>query len=106
MVYVRRDAAGRVVAVSTEPLDVAAEAVAAGAPEVVAFMAGLSPSHRFAESDQGMARVVEDLVDLLIRKGVVTAEELPAAAQAKLAERRTLRSWLDGLVDEGGGAMI
>lgn len=47
-----------------------------------------------SDTDLGLVRVLEDLIDVLIRKGVLQFTELPAAAQAKLLERRTARAGL------------
>ena len=41
-----------------------------------------------------MGRVGEDLIDLLISKGVITMSELPQEAQDRLAEKKYLRSKL------------
>jgi hypothetical protein len=46
---------------------------------------------KLAESDQALIRVVEDVVDTLIRKDLLHFTDLPEAAQAKLLERRVLR---------------
>jgi hypothetical protein len=43
------------------------------------------------ESDLGLARVLEDLIDLLIEKGTFMFTDLPPAAQQKLLSRRGLR---------------
>jgi hypothetical protein len=45
----------------------------------------------WVESDLGLARVMEDLVDLLIEKNVFRFYDLPEAAQQKLIQRRGLR---------------
>jgi hypothetical protein len=52
---------------------------------------------KLAESDQALIRVVEDLVDTLISKGLVQFTDLPEAAQAKLLERRNLRRSVNAL---------
>ena len=52
---------------------------------------------KLAESDQALIRVVEDLVDTLIGKGLVQFTDLPEAAQAKLLERRNLRRSVNAL---------
>ena len=44
-----------------------------------------------SQSDSEMARVLEDLVDVLITRGVIQFTDLPEAAQAKLLERRQNR---------------
>lgn len=64
---------------------------------------------KLAESDQTLIRVVEDLVDTLIRKDLLRFTDLPEAAQAKLLERRTLRrsvSALNLLRDEDDTGLI
>lgn len=52
---------------------------------------------KFAESDQALIRVVEDLIDTLIRKELLHFTDLPEAAQAKLLERRSLRRSVNAL---------
>ncbi|WP_188149633.1 hypothetical protein [Teredinibacter waterburyi] len=48
-----------------------------------------------AASDQDIARVAEDLIQLLIAKKVILFTELPEAVQAKLVSREALRNKLD-----------
>jgi len=52
---------------------------------------------KLAESDQALIRVVEDVVDTLIRKDLLHFTDLPEAAQAKLLERRVLRKSANAL---------
>lgn len=52
---------------------------------------------RLQQSDLEMIRVLEDLIHLLIHKGVVRITDLPEAAQAKLSERSRTRDALGGL---------
>lgn len=52
---------------------------------------------RLQQSDLEMIRVLEDLIQLLIHKGVVRITDLPEAAQAKLSERSRARDALGGL---------
>jgi hypothetical protein len=52
---------------------------------------------RLADSDQSLIRVVEDLIDTLIRKDLIHFTDLPDAAQAKLLERRSLRRSVNAL---------
>lgn len=58
-----------------------------------------------SQSDASLARVLEDLIDVLISRGVVQFTDLPDAAQAKLLERRqnraTMSNRLDLLPEEG-----
>ncbi|HJO68660.1 MAG TPA: hypothetical protein QF804_03150, partial [Rhodospirillales bacterium] len=46
---------------------------------------------KWTKSDLAVARVTEDLIELLIEKGVFRLPELPEAAQDKLMQRRGLR---------------
>lgn len=43
------------------------------------------------QSDREFVRVLEDLIDLLARKGVVYIEDLPEQAREKILQRRQLR---------------
>lgn len=52
---------------------------------------------RLADSDQGMVRVLEDLIETLIAKNLIRFTDLPEAAQAKLLERRSLRRSVNAL---------
>lgn len=57
-----------------------------------------------AESDAGLARVMEDLIDVLITRGVIHFTDLPEAAQSKLLQRRQKRSTLSrrlSLLEDG-----
>lgn len=93
--------------------------VASGDPEVRAFVGGLTESaseppvrkpavipvrvaaDKAAESlcalgvdetDITLIRVIEDLIDTLINRGLIRFTDLPIAAQTKLTERRSWRS--------------
>lgn len=123
MVYIRRDEAGGIVALSTVPPHDGAEAQWQQAdprdPEVAAFADGMagkvsaapvrSPAGRpvslkragaaengcalgVDETDIALIRVIEDLIDTLIDRGLIRFTDLPIAAQTKLTERRTWRS--------------
>lgn len=47
------------------------------------------------KEDLSMIRVIEDVVDLLVLKGLIRVTDLPEAVQAKLMQRRARR--------DGGG---
>ena len=46
------------------------------------------------EQDKDFIRVLEDLIDVLIARGVITMEMLPKDARDKLASRRQMRDTL------------
>ena len=52
-----------------------------------------------SQSDTAIARVLEDLVDVLITRGVIQFTDLPIAAQSKLLSRRQTRAQLKNSLD-------
>jgi hypothetical protein len=48
-----------------------------------------------ALSDAELARVTEDLITVLVRKGAILFTDLPEAVQTKLLDREALRSKLE-----------
>jgi hypothetical protein len=106
MPFVARDAGGRIVAVYARRSQKAQEEVDANAPEVKDFLerdeAGVLAREHLIESDLAMVRVLEDLIFVLIDKGVLMFHDLPEAARRKLVQRRDLRNRLTdlgGLID-------
>lgn len=103
MPYVIRDGAGQLIALSEVPLEQGAEELDSDDPEVMALLARLADTDltiagdRFLASDIAFIRVIEDVIEALIRKGVLTLAELPPAARDKMMERRALRGWLAGV---------
>ena len=94
MPYARRDADGRVVALTLEPESGDEELLDVGHPDVLAFLRGGEPGEqkvRLSTMDLDMARVMEDLIDILVQRRVLMYTDLPPAAQRKLLERRRLR---------------
>jgi hypothetical protein len=106
MTYVRRDAAGKVIALSIEPLD-AFEAGATPA-EIAEFEGRIGNARsRLQESDLEIIRVLDDLVNVLVEKNVIRFTDLPVTAQGKLLERRDLREHVTRLrlLDEDAGLL-
>jgi len=101
MVYVKRDARGGITAVSHEPTAECREAVDGGARELRHYLASFGDDGEsgIGATDRDLVRVLEDVVDLLIDKGVILFTELPASAQQKILERRRLRSALAAALD-------
>jgi hypothetical protein len=64
--------------------------------EIAASAPAPSPTHEqlLAETDAGMARFAEDLFDALKTKGVLTDDDMPAAAVEKVEKRKELRAKL------------
>ncbi len=95
MPFVKRDAEGNISAVFNKPIKEGAEEIRPNDPELVDFLHKNHPESAarrdFVESDLALARVLEDLIDLLIDKGAFRFTDLPEAAQTKLLARRGLR---------------
>ena len=110
MPFVIRDAEGKIVQVFDQPVTGKAESVSVDSAEYKHYVDGQSTQaaenlrQQLSTSDIGMARLVEDLVDLLITKGVIKFTDLPAAAGAKYLDRQAARERLNSykslIVDE------
>ena len=92
MPYVRRDASGRIVALTetADPADENPELLDTTHPELAAFL-GAPEARAFGSLDAGFIRVMEDLIDVLIEKGVLRLTDLPVEAQRKLLARKDMR---------------
>lgn len=102
MPFVKRDAAGRLVALYREQSPEASEFLATNHPEVIEFAdteANVSERVSLLQSDLEMIRVYEDLIDILISKRIVVLTDFPPRAQEKLVRRKRLRSSLGALTE-------
>ena len=110
MPYVTRDDSGKITGVFDDPEGGALEELRFDDPELMHFISEKEPSSPEAirqilhESDLGMVRLVDDLVDLLIAKGIIKFTELPPVAGEKYLQRQAARERLQGekslLIDE------
>ncbi len=93
MAYVIRNADGKIIAASTvENQAPGWELVEDGDEQYAKFLEDeLIRQDPFRESDIHLARVLEDLIALLMDRGVIQFTELPAAAQKRLIERQSMR---------------
>ena len=103
--YIKRNAAGELIAISKEASAGFTETLDDDAPELLAFLQQAKTAQQLAleQTDQTMARVLEDVVNLLVEQGVIRFTDLPDAAQHKLLNRRELRGKRQGieLLDDG-----
>ncbi|WP_324731460.1 tryptophan synthase subunit beta [Pseudomonas paeninsulae] len=100
MLYVKRDAWGNLQQVEAAPFDGMDGEIAADDQEALAWYANQNMESsllQLKQSDLDMIRVLEDLISVLIRKGVVRITDLPEVAQAKLVGRSKARDALGGL---------
>jgi hypothetical protein len=101
MLYVKRDDEGNIESVHKDPGPGKLEALSEDNPEVKYFMlddtARMYAKDRLRASDMGVARVLEDLIQLLIDKNLIMFTELPDGAQTKIEARQAMRQDLQGL---------
>lgn len=93
MGYVIRDSAGKIVAVSqTEMLSPEWECIDGNSRDYLEFLeSAIAGQDPFRESDIQLARVLEDLIALLIDRDLIRFTDFPDLAQKRLIERQTLR---------------
>lgn len=105
MLYIERDQEGTIVAIRQTPSKNATEKKSVMDDELIEFLkkGDIDPwVQMLSLSDMGIVRIVEDLIDLLIRKKVIISTELPMEAQQKLRDRQQVRQQLsnqDFIVD-------
>lgn len=104
MAYVFKNAQGTVVATSaTENLGEGWSFIENNASEHLEFLESmLREAAPFRESDIQLARVLEDLITLLIDRNVIRFTDFPHDAQKRLNDRQSMRkeTLLSKLVDE------
>ncbi|MCE8018869.1 tryptophan synthase subunit beta like protein [Halomonas sp. MCCC 1A11036] len=108
--YIKRDVSGEIERVSREALTDCDEPIASDSPELLAFL-GRDPAHltdEFHQSDLAFVRVLDDLIYLLMDKGVFSFTDLPEPAQQKLLSRQSLRKRRNsiGLMSDGDNEII
>ncbi|HWU66590.1 MAG TPA: hypothetical protein VNZ84_06225 [Methylophilus sp.] len=93
MAYVLKNKEGEIVAASPDT-QVAADWVEVENTnsEYLDFLDNeLKKHHTFRESDIQLARVLEDLISILIDRSLISFTDFPSAAQKRLNERQSLR---------------
>lgn len=112
MMHIQRDERGEVIGLLQRPLT--ADEASSGEwqeadpndPAVAAFARRLGTAgadNPLALTDAELARVTEDLIDVLIDRAVIQFTDLPVAAQNKLLQRRQTRATLANRLDLLGG---
>jgi len=116
MHYVLRNQAGKIIGLRESPLksddssknDESIETedwkeIEANHPDLIQYMEEkLSASSSFRESDIQLARVLEDLITLLIDRNVIYFTDFPPAAQKRLLDRQSMRrkNQLNNMIDD------
>jgi hypothetical protein len=104
MAYVFKNAQGAVVAASaSENLGKGWMFVEDNTKEYLEFLENsLAGGAQFRESDIQLARVLEDLISMLIERNIIRFTDFPQAAQKRLNDRQGMRkrTQLSKLIDE------
>ncbi len=102
--FIKRDGVGKIVAISKIQDENFPEFLEDDNPELQIFMRSLKTyqQHVLAQTDHSMARVVEDVINIMVEKNLIYFTDLPDAAQQKLLTRRQMRgqSKLSNLIDD------
>ena len=105
MLFARKDRNGEILALFAERRP-GTDPVGGEDPALLRFLASSRSSRELSleASDLALARVLEDLVALLVDKKVIRMGDLPLEAQSKLVRRKRLRGELAALGPFGPGA--
>jgi hypothetical protein len=95
MLYIERDELGNILALRKSASSPDQESKPANDSEILDFLNTREsqgvPAQTLVAMDLESIRIIEDLVDVLIAKGVLMITDLPEAAQEKLQERKQVR---------------
>ena len=98
MLYALRNTQGRIVSLS-ETMQEGAEPADLKNPDVLAFLSvnddTVTPDAYLGHSDLAIARIVEDLIELLVSRNLIIFTDLPDAAQRKLLTRKLARTLIN-----------
>lgn len=105
MVYVQRDQNGKLLRVEQEPFAGMSETLAYESEELQRWLrVKLDVEAKLRElksTDSDLARVLEDLINVMVEQGLIQYTDLPEAARHKLDERALIRADLEGIADHG-----
>jgi hypothetical protein len=101
MPYIKRNPSGKVIAISSEPMDGFAEATMEDEDDIAEYGIDLlgNEEHDLLKTDLEFVRVLEDVIELLMAKNVIQFTELPDASQAKMLKRKKLRDGMASKLD-------
>lgn len=100
MLYVERDKNGKITALrNQETSGTSGERLPILNAEVLAFLNSADSEGNFlaqaiALTDESIIRIIEDLIDLLVKKNIILFTELPDQAQEKLRARKEVREMI------------
>lgn len=97
MVYIKRDKDGRICALYNQQSTDTTE-IDIDDPELVEFLTHCDKDlqFKFIQSDLQFIRVLEDVIDILMEKNIITITDFPQPVIDKLLARQTFRKRLAG----------
>jgi len=99
MLYIERNSDGTIAAIHQAPTPNATEQKDLLDEEIVSFLGKDSNIDSWIQllslSDVSIIRVIEDLIDVLIKKNVIMLTDLPEEARNKLKERKRVRKKME-----------
>ncbi len=99
MLHIERNSDGTIAAVHKTPNEKTSEQKTLLDEEVIAFLGRDGKLDSWIQllslSDVSIIRVIEDLIDVLIRKNVIMLTDLPEEARDKLKERKRVRQKME-----------
>ncbi|PWC09407.1 tryptophan synthase subunit beta [Brenneria roseae subsp. americana] len=100
MFYVQRDSDGQLLKVDESPFPEMNDELPDDSAEALAWFKGheieIASLQQLRQSDLEMVRVLEDLIQVLMQKGLINITDFPPAAQLKLINRAQAREALNG----------
>jgi hypothetical protein len=113
MPYIQRDEKGKIVKASARTL-VGAELVPHNHPDVIAFLKlrGQDPQeveHALGElrrTDNEMARAIEDVIIVLLKKNLFKMTDLPKPVQDRMSFRVKQRVLIQDIYDQASGSRV
>lgn len=99
MVYVKRDSKHKIIAVFENDRGEHLEKISPTHKDVVAFLARckINKEQVFLKTDLELIRVIEDLIQILIAKNIISITDFPLSAIEKLVARNKIREQYQGL---------
>ncbi|MCY1350870.1 hypothetical protein D9M69_371160 [compost metagenome] len=101
MVYVQRDNHGRLLKVEYQPFEGMTDTLAVESEELRTWLTAREEVKArldsLRNSDLELVRVLEDVVSVLVERGVIRYTDLPEAARLKLDQRAVARAEIEGL---------
>ena len=95
MPYIERSADGKIIGLRTVAGPNSTETKSLTDDEILNFLKDNLDNtflkSLLAQSDAGLIRLLEDLIDLLTKKNIILFTELPEKAQEKIIEREQIR---------------